>query len=182
MATCDAPSPRLFVLKKIKSPGSISGGLHLVADLPLLFDDARHGDAILREDVLHQPAAVEPCRDRRPPDGRARREIPMRTGRRLCRRNGGRADRVQWVQPVRRVRWVRLGASGAPGAPGAGAHPSHLLHLLHPSAPRETGGGRRRSSRRRPRRDPRATMKMDSERILVHYRRDRARSTVSPVT
>jgi hypothetical protein len=35
------------------------GRFHPVADFELLFDHARNGDAVLREDVLHQAAAIE---------------------------------------------------------------------------------------------------------------------------
>ena len=38
------------------------GWADLVADFVLFFDDARHGDAVLRKDILHEPAAVEPAR------------------------------------------------------------------------------------------------------------------------
>ena len=55
---------RPFVLKKIRSPGSMSEGSISVADFVLLLDDSRNGDAVLREDVLHQTAAIEAGRIR----------------------------------------------------------------------------------------------------------------------
>jgi len=39
---------------------------HVIAGLPLLFDDAGDRDAVLGEDVLNQPAAVESRRVRAP--------------------------------------------------------------------------------------------------------------------
>ena len=59
MATCDTPSPRFFVLKKIRSPGLISEGFTLLpASVPLL-DHARNEDAVLREYILDETAAIE---------------------------------------------------------------------------------------------------------------------------
>ena len=50
-----------LVLNKIEIARLDVGRPDCVSDLVLLFDDARDGDAVLREDVLHEPAAVEPA-------------------------------------------------------------------------------------------------------------------------
>ena len=125
-------------VEKDQIAGLDFGGLHLVADLPLLLDDARHGDAVLREDVLHQPAAIEPSRigatktvghapksQRELRDGPAVEPAGEEVG---C--DGGDGC-------VRSNRCVRCGY-----APVRLSHPSHLLRPSLP--PRETGGGPRR--------------------------------------
>ena len=59
--TCEAPSPRFLVLKKIRSPGLMSDGRIVSPTSVLLLDDPRHGESVLCEDVLHQAAAIEPA-------------------------------------------------------------------------------------------------------------------------
>ena len=81
----------------------------LVADFVLLFDDPRNGDAGTARRRTAPARCSRTLPDRRPPDGKARRETPMQTG--------------QWPgrQTWGRDRSGATGAVGAIGAIGAGA-------------------------------------------------------------
>ena len=150
MATCDAPSPLLLVLKKIRSPGLMSDGRIVSPTSYCCFDDARDVDAVLREDVLHEAAAVEPAGIGAPQsvghaaephrelgDGSAVETVGEEIGCNGCSRCNGCDGCV-------------IGCDGCDGCVGCGPRTCCTrLHLSHPLRHPETASAPRQLLRRR---------------------------------
>ena len=137
MPTCEGP--REVVLKNTRSPERQVARLHLLALVELLLDGARQRDAVAREHVLREAAAVEPARvrpavpvghaakgERRADDGVGPAAVCGRDG------PGGRGKRTGYR------------ASGRTRA-CAGEHGQRCQHGQHTHGPARTAGEARHS-------------------------------------